>query len=352
MARRIRVGVVGYGYAGRDFHVYLVGRVPDLDLVAIVARSSERRELAEREQGQRGVAVFGSLEDLLASDGVDLVILATPHDTHAPQSIQAMDAGKHVVTDKAMCLNAEEADKMIAASRRNGVLLSVFQNRRWDWDYLTVKKAVDEGWLGEPYLFEAAAMSYRAPSGWRGEVAASGGILFDWGAHLIDQALQLVPARVRSVTADIQRRSWGSEIGSYARVLLRFENDVLYDIEIGNLCRATKPRWFILGERGGLIKTGDPRGEQEPAMVAGNIDAAAEDPLHRARVWRELNGQTTSMEVETVTSDWTNYYRNIADALNGRAELLVKPEQVRRVMAVFDAARCAAATDVVMRVEI
>jgi scyllo-inositol 2-dehydrogenase (NADP+) len=82
-------------------------------------------------------------------------------------------------------------------------------------------------------------MSYRAPRGWRGELVVSGGILFDWGAHLIDQALQLVPARVQSVTADIQRRSWGSEIGSYARVLLRFENDVLYDIEIGNLCRAT-----------------------------------------------------------------------------------------------------------------
>lgn len=132
MARRIRVGVVGYGYAGRSFHTYLVDRVPDLELVAIVARSSERRELAEREHGPRGVAVFGSLEDLLAKGGVDLVILATPHDIHAPQSIQAMDAGKHVVTDKAMCLNADEADAMIAASRRNRVLLSVFQNRRWD----------------------------------------------------------------------------------------------------------------------------------------------------------------------------------------------------------------------------
>lgn len=352
MARRIRVGVVGYGYAGRSFHTYLVDRVPDLELVAIVARSSERRELAEREHGPRGVAVFGSLEDLLAKGGVDLVILATPHDIHAPQSIQAMDAGKHVVTDKAMCLNADEADAMIAASRRNRVLLSVFQNRRWDWDYLTVKRVLDEGWLGKPYLFEAAAMSYHAPGGWRGELAASGGILLDWGAHLIDQALQLVPGRVRSVTADVQRRGWGSAIGSYARVLLRFDNDVLYDVEIGNLCRATKPRWFVLGERGALIKTGDPRGEQEPAMVAGNIDAAAEDPANRAQLWRDLNGQTTPMQVETVRSDWTNYYRNIADALNGRAELLVKPEQVRRVMAVLDAASGASASDAAMRVEI
>jgi scyllo-inositol 2-dehydrogenase (NADP+) len=352
MASRIRVGVVGYGYAGRNFHAYLIDRVPDLELTAIVARSSERRELAQREHGQRGVTVFGSLDDLLASDDLDLVVVATPHDTHAPLSIQAMDAGKHVVADKAMCLNAHEADRMIAASRRNGVLLSVFQNRRWDWDYLTVKKVLDEGWLGEPYLFEAAAMSHRAPHGWRGEMAASGGLLFDWGAHLIDQALQLVPARVRSVTADIQRRGWGSEIGSYARVLLRFDIDVLYDIEIGNLCRAIKPRWFVLGDRGGLVKTGDPRGEQEPAMVAGDIDSAVEDPAHRARVWHDEEGQPTSMVVETVRGDWTNFYRNVADALNRRAELLVQPEQVRRVMAVLDAAQCAAETSEVVRVDI
>jgi scyllo-inositol 2-dehydrogenase (NADP+) len=352
MARRIRVGVVGYGYAGRNFHVCLVDRVPDLELVAIVARSPERRELAEKDHGQRGVAVFGTLEDLLAGDHVDLVILATPHATHAPLSVLAMDAGKHVVTDKAMCLNTDEADAMIAASRRNNVVLSVFQNRRWDWDYLTVKKVLDEGLLGEPYLFEAAAMSYRAPRGWRGEVARSGGILFDWGAHLIDQALQLVPARVRSVTADVQRRGWGSEIGSYARVLLRFENDVLYDIEIGNLCRATKPRWFVLGERGGLVKTGDPRGEQEPALVAGNIDAATEDPAHRAQVWYDIDAQTASTEIEPVRGDWTNYYRNIADALNGRAELLVKPEQVRRVVAIFDAALGSNATGAATRVDV
>jgi scyllo-inositol 2-dehydrogenase (NADP+) len=352
MNGRIRVGVVGYGYAGRLFHVYLVGRVPDLELAAIVARSPEKRALAEAEHGRRGVRIFGNLEDLLASDCVDLVILATPHDTHAALAIQAMDAGKHVVTDKVMSLNADQADAMIAASQRNGVLLSVFHNRRWDWDYLTVKNVLEQRLLGTLYLFEAAAMSYRAPRGWRGDPGVSGGILFDWGAHLFDQALQLVPGRVRSVTADIQRRSWGNGIGSYARVLLRFENDVLYDIEIGNLARVTKPRWFVLGELGGLVKTGDPRGEQEPAVVAGDIDAAIEDPANRAQVWRDVDGQPSLIQVETVRSDWTNYYRNIADALNHRAELLVTPEQVRRVMALFDAASEASTTGTSLQVDI
>ena len=329
----IKVGIVGYGFAGRGFHAYLIGRVPDLSLVAVATRSPERRAQAEREHG---VATYASLDELLDRSDCELVVVATPHSTHAALACQAMNAGRHVVVDKVMCLSAEEADTMIEVSQRNKVLLSVFHNRRWDWDFLTVKKVLDEGLLGAPYLFETAVMSYRQPRGWRADPSASGGILYDWGAHLIDHALQLVPGPVRSVSCDVQYRGWGSEIGSYARLLLRFASGVLYSIELGNLARIDKPRWLVLGERGSLIKYGlDP---QERAMLAGNIEGATEDPAHRARIRTELNGLPAEMVVESVRSDWTNYYRNVADALVGRAELEVKPEQVRRAMAVFDAA--------------
>ena len=342
----INVGIVSYGFAGRGFHAYLINRVPDLKLVAVASRSPERRQLAERDHD---VSTFETLDQLLELGHVDLVVIATPHATHAPLAIQAMAAGKHVVVDKVMCLNGEEADQMIDASRRNGVVLSVFHNRRWDWDYLTVKKVLDEGLLGAPYLFETTILRNRGPRGWRGEADTSGGILFDWGAHLIDHALQLVPAPVRSVTCDPQYRGWGTEIGSYVRLLLRFTNDVLYSIEIGNLSRYEKPRWLILGERGTLLKTGlDP---QEPAMLAGKIEAATEDPANRARIRTDLAGMSAEVVVETVRSDWTGYYQNIADALNGRAELVVKPEQVRRAMAVFDAAMRSARTGETVPVE-
>jgi scyllo-inositol 2-dehydrogenase (NADP+) len=340
----INVGIVGYGYAGRSFHAYLISRVPDLKLVAVASRAPERRAQAERDHG---VATFATVEGLLDRGGVDLVIVATPHDTHAPIAIAAMDAGKHVVVDKVMCLNLREADAMLAARDRNQVLLSVFHNRRWDWDYLTVRQVLAQGLLGEPYLFETAVVRYRAPRGWRGDVQAGGGLLYDWGAHLIDQALQLVPTEVVSVTCDVQYRGWGAEIGSYARLLLRFGNGVLYNVELGNLARFDRPRWLILGERGSLVKHGlDP---QEPAMLRGSIDSAVEDPANRARIHTDLNGLDTEIVVESVKSDWTNYYRNVADALLGRAELVVRPEEVRRAIAVFDAAMESARTGETVR---
>lgn len=347
MGSPIRIGLVGYGYAGRSMHAYLIERVPDLKLVAVVSRSAERRGQAEREYS---VVTFPTLEDLLERSQIDLVVIATPHDTHRALACQAMDAGKHVVVDKVMCLNGEEADAMIETSRRDRVLLSVFHNRRWDWDYLTVKKVLDEELLGAPYLFEMAMLGYRPPRGWRGVASASGGILFDWGAHFIDQALQLVSSPVTSVTCDIQHRAWGSDIGSYGRLLLRFASGVLYSIEIGNLSRQPKPHWLVLGERGALIKTGiDP---QEAALRQGNIETAAEDPNNRARIVTEVNGLTAELIVESVKSDWTNYYRNVADTVLGRASLAVKPEEVRRAIAVYDAAMRSAGTGETVPVQI
>jgi scyllo-inositol 2-dehydrogenase (NADP+) len=342
----IRVGIVGYGMAGRGFHAYLISRVPELKLTAVASRAPERRARAEKDYG---VATYPTLEEMLERGEVDLVVVATPHDVHAPLAIQAMDAGKNVVVDKVMCLNVGEADAMIAASERNGVLLSVFHNRRWDWDYLTVKKVLDEGLIGAPYLFETSVMRYRGPRGWRGNAEIAGNILYDWGAHLIDHALQLVPGPVTSVTCDVQYRSWGSEIGSYGRLLLRFASGVLYSVEVGNLARYDRPRWLILGERGSLVKHGlDP---QEPAMLKGNIEAATEDPSHRARVRTEIGGLPSEIVVETTRSDWTNYYRNVAAALEGRGELAVRPDQVRRAIRIFDAATLSARTGETVRVE-
>jgi scyllo-inositol 2-dehydrogenase (NADP+) len=335
----IRVGIVGYGYAGRVLHSYLIRRVPELQLVAVATRSPERRSQAESDFG---VTTYETLDEMLEHGPVDLVVAATPHDTHADLAIKAMDAGKHVVVDKVMCLNGDEADAMIAASRRNGVLLSVFQNRRWDWDYLTVKKVLADGLLGTPFLFETSILSYRAPRGWRGEAQAAGNLLHDWGAHLIDQALQLVPDAVASVTCDVQYRGWGHDVGSYARLLLRFTNGVLYNVELSNLARFERPRWLILGDRGSLVKYGlDP---QELAIVHDDIEGAAEKPAHRARVRTELNGLGAELVTDSVKGDWTSYYRNVADVLSGRAELIVRPDEVRRAIAVFDAALLSART--------
>jgi scyllo-inositol 2-dehydrogenase (NADP+) len=334
----IRVGIVGYGFAGRGFHAPLIGRVPGLRVTAVATRSPERWRQAEADLGVRA---FESLETMLAAGDVDMVVLATPHDVHAVQALAALRAGKHVVIDKPMALTTAEADQLLEARDQAGVLLSVFHNRRWDWDYLTVRRALAEGRLGAPYLFETAVLRYKAPRGWRGSAEAGGGIVYDWGAHLIDQALQLVPGPVASVSCDIQHRRWGSEAGSYVRLLLRFGSGVLYAIEIGNLAAIGKPRWYVLGEAGALIKYGlDP---QEPAMLKGDITQAAELTEERARLVVMRDGEPVEQVLESVRADWTDYYANVRDALTGRAPLAVRPEEARRVVAVLEAAVASAA---------
>ncbi|HEV7217015.1 MAG TPA: Gfo/Idh/MocA family oxidoreductase [Chloroflexota bacterium] len=335
----INVGIVGYGFAGRRFHAYLISLTEGLHLYAVATRDARRQQQAREEYGCKVVA---TLDDLLGDDDVQLIVLATPHATHRDLAIQAMNAGKHVVTDKVMCLNAAEADAMIAARDNNGVMLSVFHNRRWDWDYLTVRQVIEQGLLGQPYLFEQAVTNYRRPGGWRAEAAQSGGILYDWGAHLVDQTLQLVTAPVTDVWCSIKYGGWGVDIGNYAKLVLRFADGTAAEINTGNLVRKSKPRWYVVGDRGTLVKEGlDP---QEPAMLAGNIDAAQENPAHRARVYTEFGGIAGEVVVDTVHGSWTSYYRNIADVLNNGAELAVTAESVRRAMLVFDAAMESART--------
>lgn len=329
----INTGIVGYGFAGRSFHSYLIGLADGLKLTTIASRDSNRRAAAERE---RDVKTCVSIDDMIGDDNIDLIVLATPHDTHAPLAIKAMDAGKHVVTDKVMCLTAAEADDMIAASQRNGVMLSVFHNRRWDWDFLTMKKIFADDLIGRPFLIETAVFRYRGLRTWRADKAQSGGLLYDWGAHLVDQALQLVPARPVSVFCDGQKHVWDGDTEDHVKCLIRFEDGTLFNVEVSNLAKISKPRWYVLGTRGSVLKEGlDP---QEPYMISGHIDAAEEALENRAKVVTDLDGFETEMTIDSVRGNWKSYYQNISDVLNNDGDLAVTPQSVRSVMAVLDAA--------------
>lgn len=335
----VNAAVVGYGYSGRAYQSYLIGLAEGLRLHAISTRDEGRQ--AEAKENHPDAKIYPDFDALLTDDDVDLIVLATPHDVHCDQAVMAMDAGKHLVTDKIMCMNASEAEEMIAARDRNNVLLSVFHNRRWDWDYLTVRKAIDDGLLGEPYLFKVGIMRYGSPRGWRGDLAQSGGILFDWPAHFVDQALLLAGAPVESVYCDvIFRDHWPIDIGNYGTMLIRFANGIRYQIEIGNLSAIGIPRWFVAGDLGTLSKPGlDP---QEPFLRLGLIEDAKEPPEDRARVVTYRNGDPEERILDSVKGSWKDYYQNISDVLNQGAELIVTPEQVLKTMRVYDAAMAAA----------
>lgn len=341
----INVGVVGYGYAGKCFHCYLSRLADGLNLYAVSSREPIRRAAAQKDYG---VKTYASLDEMLDDNKVDLIIIATPHNTHTELSIKAMNAKKHVVTDKVMCLNTKEADDMIEASKKNNVLLSVFHNRRWDWDYLTVKKVLEEGVIGEPFLFESAIFGYGPPRGWRGKKAESGGLLYDWGAHLIDQAVQLLGSKLKSVYCQIVDKShWKNiDIGNYVKLLISCHDETLFQVEVSNLARADRPRWYILGSLGSFVKHG--RDPQEAPMVQGNIDAATEPSEHRPRIRTEVKGFASEFTMDSVRGSWKSYYQNISDALNKGAELAVKPEDVRKDMVLIDAAMKSAESEEVV----
>jgi scyllo-inositol 2-dehydrogenase (NADP+) len=328
--------VVGHGLAGRSFHCPLIRRVAGLTLHGVVARDPRVRAEASALWGD-GTCVYASLDEALRDPAVRLVVIATPHESHAELAVRTLLAGRHCVVDKVMALSAAEADRMIAARDRSGCMLSVFQNRRWDWDFATVQRVLDQGWIGRPLQIDSAVCRAAPPRGWRGRAAAAGTILHDWGAHLVDQALQLGLGPCHRLTAWLTPAPWeGVDNGGHGRIVLEF-NDVLYQIETSRICPIDRPRWWIVGSAGGFVKHGiDP---QEAALRAGDIDTAAEPPQHEGMIRRpDDSGAEADSRVPTVRAHWDAYYRNIAEHLEGRAPLLVTAEEAREVVRVLEAA--------------
>ena len=325
--------VIGYGYAGRSFHSYLVGLTPGLTLHGISSRSAETRE---RIQQERGCKAYISFEEVIADPDVDLVVLATPHDTHADLAMRALDAGKHVVTDKVMCLNLAECEQMIAAAERAGKLLSVFHNRRWDGDFLTVQKLMQDGELGDVRWIEMAWQSWGPPRNWRGTAAAGGGRFYDLGAHMMDQLLVLFPQPVKSVYCRMHHDFPTHDVESHALIVVEFTDGATGVIDASSMAAVSKPRFRVLGDKATFVKYGvDP---QEVAMRAGAIDGAAYDPAAYGRLY---NGQV-ERPIATIPGRWRNYYENIADVLNQGATPAIQLSEMRRLMAVLDAAQASA----------
>ena len=323
-----RAAVIGYGYAGRSFHSYLIDITPGLILHGVSSSSAEKRAQIEVERNCR---TYTSFDEVIADPQVDLVVLATPNDLHALFAIQAMEHGKHVVTDKPMCITLAEADRMVATAKETGRLLSVFQNRRWDGGFLTIQKLMAEGQLGNVRWIEMAWQRWQAPQGWRGEVAQGGGRLYDLGAHLLDQLLQLFPQPVEAVYCRMHHDFANTNVESHALLTIHFADGATGICDLSSMSAIPKPRFQIYGDRATFIKYGlDP---QEDAMRDGDIDAA----VNSEESYGRLHDGERETIIPTVPGRWRSYYENVRDAINGETELAVKATEVQRVMAVIDA---------------
>jgi scyllo-inositol 2-dehydrogenase (NADP+) len=330
----IETVVVGYGLAGRAFHCPLVRRQADLRLHGVVARNSDLRDQAVRDWGVRG---YASLDEALDDPDIQLIVIATPHNTHAELAIRALDAGRDCVVDKVMALSTAEADRMIAARDRSGRRLSVFHNRRWDWDFATVREVLSGGLIGCPLLVESAVCRHSMPRSWRGRADEAGTILHDWGAHLVDHALQLGLGPCRRLAAWVLEAPWqGVDSGGHGRIVMEFDRTI-FQAETSRICRIDRPRWWIVGSEGGFVKYGiDP---QEDALRAGDIDRAAE-PEGFQGILRtaDASGEVVESRMPSVRAHWDSYYANIAAHLLRGEPLAVTAEQAREVVRVLEAA--------------
>lgn len=241
-----RLAIVGFGgMAG--WHYDLIEGIEDLTVAGIWDIKEERRDYA----ASRQIPVYGSLEDLLADETVDLVLIATPNDVHKSIAVRAMEAGKNVVSEKPVTLSSEDLREMTEAAKRTGRFLTVHQNRRWDEDFLTVKKVMEEGKLGEIFRLESRVHGSRGiPGDWRQEKEHGGGMVLDWGVHLLDQALLLFPgvkletvyATLTNVTNQLVDDGFSADLG--------FANGIHMLVEVGTSNFISLPRWYVLGSDG------------------------------------------------------------------------------------------------------
>jgi predicted dehydrogenase len=316
--KSIRSAVIGYGGAfdmGKTHGKQMVDA--GMEFVAACDTNADRTAAAQEEWP--GIRTYSATEELLADKEVDLVTVILPHNLHADVAVQCAEAGKHVVVEKPMCLSVAEADRMIAAAKANNVMLSVYQNRRWDADFLAKKDIIQKGLIGDIVHIELSIGGFGHPGDWwRSSKEISGGILFDWGAHMVDWTLQLVNSEITGVTGSLWTGAWpGVTNEDHGHMLIKFKNGATATIEVSQLNAMPKNFWRVLGTKGGLQRKswGDP--------VEVKVD-------HQ--------GHVAGFEVRYGESPWGDYYKNLFDHLVNGADLLVKAEQSRRVISVIEAA--------------
>jgi scyllo-inositol 2-dehydrogenase (NADP+) len=337
----IRVGMLGYGAIGHE-HALAVDAVPGLSLAAVSDLDPRRVDVARTVAGD--VRVHATADALLGDDDVDLVVVSTPPDSHADWALRAVKEGKHVVLEKPMALSTAACDEVIDRAAEARLLAVVYQNRRFDPDYRVLRDVVRAGRVGELFHVEAFVGGYGHPCNyWHSDARVSGGAIFDWGSHAIDQLLDLMPGSIAQVTAANHKRHWHDVTNAdHSRVTLRFTSGAEAQFIYSDLAAAPKPKWWALGTRGAL--RGDWRTERVVRRTAiGTLDedvlAPADSPA--AMSLYAADGSVTSLAVPPAPP--FAFHRELADLLLDGLPMSVTAAQSRRVVAVMEAAERSAA---------
>ena len=345
----LKIGIIGFGGMAH-WHASNAGKLEGVEFLAAYDVDEQQLMSAEKEFGMKPCR---TLDELLNIPEINFVLVATPNQVHKELVIAALRAGKNVMTEKPATLSVADWDEMVAVSRECGKLLTVHQNRRWDKDYRVMREVIENGTIGKVYSIESRVFgTVGGMYGWRAFKEYGGGMVLDWGVHLFDQLLWMYPdKKIVDVKAELMSLLEANrEVDDYFKVMLKLEDGPVLTVEVGSYAFRALPRWYCIGDNGTLQIDDfscEKGGITRPRFgVAGNVaPVVVQTPAGPTRMMAPRPPETREeLPLPEVEASWTSLYENLVDVIDNGAELIVKPEQVRRVLqlieAIFDSAWC------------
>ena len=343
----IGFGIVGYGFMGH-IHAKTLSNMPGAAVVAIC--DTDARQMDDI---PAGIRIYDSDEDLIKDPKVDVVLIAANNDQHKQIALLAANAGKHVLCEKPAALSVADYDTMVLACQQAGITFVTHHQRRFDKDYRTSKAVFDSGTLGDVYTVKSSLYGFNGNMhDWHVYKDQGGGMLYDWGVHLLDQMLWMIPGKIVSLYADL-RNVINEEVDDYFKILMKFDNGIMADIELGTYMLGDKPNWFerhwfIGGNKGSLVLDGfQPKGhivrtDRLLTGVRGERTMTASGPTRSFGPPPE--GRILLENVPIVNTEHRDFFDHYLASLRGEQEFLIKQHEVRRVLTVMDAVRQSSAT--------
>jgi len=335
----IKMAIIGMGGMAGWHYRNIKEQIGEIE---VIAGYDIDKQTCEKRASEWAIKVYETPEELYADPDINLVLIATPNDVHKEYSMKCMEAGKDVICEKPVTMNVAELEEVMDVAKKTGRFFSIHQNRRWDADYMTVKKILADGMLRMPYTIKSSVHGSKRLWGWRAYKPNGGGLLLDWGVHLLDQMLDLIPEAVVSVTGHLHFMD-NSEVDDCFTVMLRFEGGCTAIIDISTNSFVVEPRWHIFSTDGtAIVQNWERHGKIVKQADPDEIDWTETVIYTAAGPTRTMlpRPKDTTLEIplpDVGESRWTDYYKNVVEVLQGKAKPIVTPEQALRVMKVIEA---------------